>query len=192
MEFVYSKANLVPIFHITHQRPAFDVLDKKANILVEYREDSRKYKVGNLMEEPVPEEYIILDSEENINLAAKKLMEFRPLPDRDHPAAVIFREDFDQAHTWLEWYRIDHQGRARAFANADPAQIPENEGERFNETSHYLVYFSPVSAIKAVKEYLDDTIKTIKADMKKMEDEFERASNFYKPLIDKIINAQKF
>ena len=196
--FVTTKTALDPVFIVKGGKPYFYVYSENDNRYVEHRTDDNRYKFGEVYKEGEydmeEEEFIPLITDNDIKRAASKLLDLRPKADSEHPAAVIIRENNSSKKehcTYLEWYKVSYKGTIKFFANSDPTKVPETEGTAIGYGNNNEVYFSPITAIKAVKKSLEGIITKMIVQANEREKaeqaEIERA----KPLINQILKAQE-
>lgn len=79
----------------------------------------------------------------------------------------------------------------KLFSNAEPINITDKEdGDVYNGTKTEI-YFSPISAITAVKNYLENVCNDITSEAADREAKEQQDILRAKPFIDKINNAQE-
>jgi hypothetical protein len=196
--FISTKTTLVPVFIVKSGKPYFHVYSETDNRYVEHHNDDNRYKFGEIYKEDEyqmdAEYFISLITDDDIKRAASQLLGLRPKADSEHPAAVIIRENHSarKEHcTHLEWQKVSYKGTFQFFANADPTKVPETEGTVIDATKNYEVYFSPISAIKAVKTSLEGIIKQMVAQAIERENAEKAEIETAKPIISKILKAQE-
>ena len=193
--FVSSTATLVPCVTFTKKHEirfhVYSTTDKK---FVEYVGDMY-YQKGELLKDndaptTVPlfltDDYLTAD--EAIRQAAKELLKSRPEPFGDSVAAVMLR---DRDTTFIHWYRVSNKGTIKLFANADPVDsiINKEDGDIYANTTE--IFFSPISAINAVKNYLENVCNDILREAAEREAKEQSDILHAKSFIDKIKKAQE-
>lgn len=196
--FISTKTTLVPVFTVKSGKPYFHVYSEIDDRYVEHLTDDNHYKFGEIYNEHEyqmdDEDFIMLITDDDIKRAASKLLDLRPKADSEHPAAVIIREhnSFRKEHcTDLEWQKVSYKGTFQLFANADPTKVPETEGTAIGASKNYEVYFSPITAIKAVKTSLEGVIKQMVAKATERENAEKAEIEKAKTIISQIIKAQE-
>jgi hypothetical protein len=188
--FVSSTATLVPCVTFTKNHEIrFHVYSTTDSKFVEYVGDMY-YQKGELLKDndaptTVP---LFLTNEEAVRQAAKELLKSRPEPYGDDVAAVMLR---DRDTTFIHWYRVSNKGTIKLFANADPVDsiINKEDGDIYANTTE--IYFSPISAINAVKNYLENVCNDILREAAEREAKEQRDILHAKSFIDKINKAQE-
>ena len=196
--FISTKTTLVPVFTVKSGNPYFHVYSEIDNRYVEHLTDDNRYKFGEIYNEHEyqmdEEDFISLITDDDIKRAASKLLDLRPKADSEHPAAVIIRENnrSSKEHcTNLEWHKVSYKGTFQFFANADSTKVPETEGTAIGSAENYEVYFSPITAIKAVKTSLEGIIKQMVAQATERENAEKAEIEKAKPILSKILKAQE-
>ena len=190
--FVSSKATLVPCVTFNNfEIIRFYVVSTTDNKFVEFNGD-KHYKKGEFIEDNAAPTQVplLLTDDETVRQAAKELLKYRPEPVGDDVAAVMLR---DQDTTGIHWYRVSNKGMLKLFANADPIDITDMEdGDVFVfNNCKTEIFFSPISAINTVKNYLENVFNDILREA--AEREAKEASDILqaKSFIDKIKKAQE-
>ena len=188
--FVKSTSKLVPC--VTFNRTGdlnfyvFSTTDEK---FVEFNGD-KYYKKGEFLNDNdrpaiAP---LLLTVDETVRQAAKELLRSRPEPFGDDVAAVMLR---DRDTTFIHWFRVSNKGMLKLFANADPIDILDQEdGDTYNGTNTEI-FFSPISAVTSVKNYLENVCNDIIREAAEREAKESRDILNAKPFIDKIKKAQE-
>lgn len=150
----------------------------------------KRYKKGECYEgnDAPTETPIFLTDDDAVRQAAKELLKSRPEPFGDEVASVMLR---DQDTTYIHWYRVTNKGMLKLFSNADPIDITNMEdGDVYNK-GKTEIFFSPISAINTVKNYLENVCNDIIAEA--IEREAKEASEILnaKSFIEKINKAQE-
>lgn len=188
--FVSSKSTIVPCVTFSKNGEisfhAFSITDDK---FVEFKGD-KYYKKGEVQSDTdasvnVP---LLLTDDEAVRQAAKELLKSRPEPFGHEVAAVMLR---DNDSTGIHWYSVTNKGTLKLFGNSDPIDITDKEdGDNYNGTKTQI-FFSPISAITAVKNYIKNICQGIIAEA--AEREAKEASDILKAqsFIEKIHKAQE-
>ena len=137
-----------------------------------------------------------LTEDEAVRQAAKELLKSRPEPFGDDVAAVML---LDAESTFIHWHRVSNKGTIKLFSNADPIDITDMEdGDVYDGTKTHVysgnkmqIFFSPISAINTVKNYLENVCNDILTEA--VEREAKEASDILnaQSFIDKIKKAQE-
>ena len=188
--FVSSKSTLVPC--VTFSKTGdiyFYVYSTTDEKFVEFNGDKYCKKGEFLKDNDKPANVpLILNDDEDVRKAAKELLKSRPEPFGDEVAAVMLR---DTDSTFINWYIVNNKGMLKPFNNADPIDITDKEdGDNYNGTKTQI-FFSPITAINTVKNYLENVCNDIIAEA--VERENKEASDILKAqsFIDKIKKAQE-
>lgn len=190
--FVSSKATLVPcvtftlIGNINIRFHVYSTTDEK---FVEFNGD-KHYKKGEFIEDiAAPTQVPLLLTDDNtVRQAAKELLKYRPELVGDDVAAVMLR---DEDTTCIHWYLVSNKGMLKLFANADPIDITDMEdGDAFNNDKTEI-FFSPISAISTVKNYLENVCNDILREAAEREAKEQQDIIQAKSFIDKIKKAQE-
>jgi hypothetical protein len=193
--FVSSKATLVPCVTFTLiGNIRFHVYSTTDEKFVEFNGDmhykNMHYKKGEFIEDiAAPTQVPLLLTDDNtVRQAAKELLKYRPEPVGDDVAAVMLR---DEDTTCIHWYRVSNKGMLKLFANADPIDITNMEdGDVFNNCKTEI-FFSPISAINTVKNYLENVCNDILREAAEREAKEQQDIIQAKSFIDKIQKAQE-
>ena len=191
--FVRSTTKLVPCVTFNNvSRIQFHVYSTEDKKFVEYHDadtNYKHYKKGECLEtnDAPTQSPIYLTDDKAVRQSAKELLKYRPEPFDDEVAAVMLR---DQLSTNIDWYRISNKGMLKQFANADPIDITDMEDGDVFDNSKTEIFFSPISAISTVKNYLENVCNDILREA--AEREAKEASDILKAksFIDKIKKAQ--
>lgn len=187
--FVSSTSTLVPC--ITVNPVKFHVYSETDNKFVEYI-DNRYYKKGEcLNDDDAPLGLgtpIYLTDDESVRQAAKELLKSRPEPFGDDVAAVMLR---DRDMPFINWYPVSNKGTLKLFANADPIDITDKEDGDIYNGAKTEIYFSPISAINAVKNYIENVCNDITREAAAREAKEQQDILQAKSFIDKIKKAQE-
>ena len=188
--FVSSTSKLIPCVTFTRVSGIqFHVYSEDDKKFVEYIGD-KHYKKGECYEgDDAPmEEPIFLKDDEAVRQAAKELLKSRPEPFGDEVASVMLR---DQDTTYIHWYRVTNKGMLKLFSNADPIDITNMEDGDIYNNGKTEIFFSPISAINTVKNYLENVCNDIISEA--VEREAKEASDILnaKSFIEKINKAQE-
>lgn len=188
--FVSSTSKLIPCVTFSHDgNISFHVFSSTDDKFVEFHGD-KFYKKGEFHsdnDKPVNVPLFLTD-EETVRQAAKEFLRSRPVPFGHEVAAVMLR---DKGATSIHWYSVSNKGTIKLFGNADPIDITNlEEGETYSGTKTQ-VFFSPISAINAVKDYLVEVCNSIISEA--IEREAKEASEILnaKSFIEKIKKAQE-
>lgn len=188
--FVSSKATLVPCVTFTLiGNIRFHVVSTTDNKFVKFNGD-KHYKKGEFIEDnAAPTQVPLLLTDDNtVRQAAKELLKYRPEPVGDDVAAVMLR---DEDTTGIHWYSVSNKGMLKLFANADPIDITDMEdGDVFNNDKTEI-FFSPISAINTVKNYLENVCNDILREAAEREAKEQQDILQAKSFIDKIQKAQE-
>jgi len=188
--FVSSTSTLVTCVTFTKvsgiQFHVYSTTDEK---FVEYIGD-KFHKKGEFLEgDDAPTNVpLFLTDDNTVRQAAKELLKFRPEPYGDDVAAVM-RRDHDSPY--IHWYSVSNKGTIKLFANADPIDITDKEDGDLYEGTKTEIYFSPISAINAVKNYLENVCNDILREAAEREAKEQRDILHAKAFIDKIKKAQE-
>lgn len=193
--FVSSTSNLVPCVTFTKvsgiQFHVYSTTDKK---FVEYIGD-KFHKKGEFLEgddAPINVPLFLTDDfltgVEAIRQAAKELLKSRPEPYGDNVAAVMLR---DHDSPYIHWFGVSNKGTIKLFANADPIDITDKEDGDLYDGTKTEIYFSPISAINAVKNYIENVCNDILREAAEREAKEQREILNAKSFIDKIKKAQE-
>lgn len=188
--FVSSTSSLVPCVTVARNHDIrFHIYSTTDNKFVEYIGDMY-YQKGELLKDndaPTPSPIFLTDGE-NVRQAAKELLRSRPEPFGDDVAAVMLR---NRDTTGIIWYRVNNKGMLKLFSNAEPINITDKtEGDVYDGTSAEI-YFSPISAINAVKNYLENVCNDIIREAAEREAKESQDIRLAKSFIDKIKKAQE-
>lgn len=188
--FVSSTSTLVPCVTFTRNSDIrFHIYSTTDEKFVEFGDD-RHYKKGEFLDDNdaptiVP---LFLTDDNTVRQAAKELLKSRPEPFGDDVAAVMLR---NRDTTGIIWYRVNNKGMLKLFSNADPINITDKtEGDVYDGTSAEI-YFSPISAITAVKNYLENVCNDIIREAADRDAKEQQDILRAKPFIDKIKKAQE-
>ena len=162
--FVSSKSNLVPCYTVSSTGDImFHVFSTTDEKFVEFKGD-KYYKKGEFLKDndrPAIAALLLNDDDEAVRKAAKDLLRSRPEPFGHEVAAVMLR---DTDSTGIHWYRVTNKGTLKLFGNADPIDITDKEdGDNYNGTKTQI-FFSPITAINTVKNYLENVCNDIIAE----------------------------
>lgn len=188
--FVSSKSTLVPCVTFNHLGNIFfHVYSTTDEKFVEFKGD-KHYKKGEFIEDneapaKVP---LFLTDDETVRQAAKELLKYRPEPVGNDVAAVMLR---DSDTTDIHWYRVSNKGMLKLFANADPIDITNMEDGDVFDNCKTEIYFSPISAISTVKNYLENVCNDILREAAEREAKEQQEIRQAKSFIDKIKKAQE-
>lgn len=188
--FVSSTSSLVPCVTFTKvsgiQFHVYSTTDEK---FVEFIGD-KHYKKGECYEgDDAPTNApLFLTDDNTVRQAAKELLKSRPEPFGDDVAAVMLR---DCDTTFIHWYRVSNKGKIKLFANEDPVDsiINKEDGDIYAKTTE--IFFSPISAINAVKNYLENVCNDILREAAEREAKEQKDILNAKSFIDKIKKAQE-
>lgn len=188
--FVSSISTLVPCVTVTRNHDIrFHIYSTTDNKFVEYIGDEY-YKKGEFLKDS-DSPYIaplFLTDDNTVRQAAKELLRSRPEPFGDNVAAVMLR---NSDTTDIIWYRVNNKGMLKLFSNAEPINITDKtEGDVYDGTSTEI-YFSPISAINAVKNYLENVCNDITSEAADREAKESQDIRQAKSFIDKIKKAQE-
>ena len=187
--FVSSKSTLVPCVTFKGGDIMFYVYSTTDEKFVEFKGD-KYYKKGEFLKDNdrpsiVP---LILNDDEDVRKAAKELLRSRPEPFGHEVAAVMLR---DTDSTGIHWYSVTNKGTLKLFGNADPIDITDKEdGDNYNGTKTQI-FFSPITAINTVKNYLENVCNDIIAEAVDRENKEQQDILNAKSFIDKIKKAQE-
>lgn len=187
--FVSSTSKLVPCVTFKGGEIRFHVYSTTDEKFVEFHGD-KYYKKGEFHNDgdaptTVP---LFLTDDETVRQAAKELMKSRPEPFGSEVAAVMLR---DEGSTGIHWYRVSNKGTIKLFGNADPIGITEMEdGDTYSGTKTQI-FFSPISAINAVKNYIENVCNDITSEAAAREAKEQQDILNAKSFIDKIKKAQE-
>lgn len=188
--FVSSITKLVPCATESQVHGIlFRIASTDDNLFVEEKGD-KYYKKGELISDTYvnTQSPIFLTDDKSVRQAAKELLNSRPTPSGEDVAAVMIR---DQNSAYISWYRVSNKGAIKLFANADPIDITGMEDGDVFTSGNREIYFSPITAINAVKKFLESAIDDIHREASEREEkeasEIRRAKSF----IDKLKKAQK-
>ena len=186
--FVSSTATLVPC--VTFSRDIrFHVFSATDSKFVEFIGDKYNKKGEFLKDNDAPtNDPIFLTDDEVVRQAAKELMKYRPEPFGDDVAAVMLR---DTDSPFIHWYRVSKKGTIKLFANADPIDITDKEDGDVYDGTKTEIYFSPISAINAVKNYIENVCNDITSEAAAREAKEQQEILNAKSFIDKIKKAQE-
>lgn len=193
--FVSSTSTLVPCVTFTKvsgiQFHVYSTTDQK---FVEYIGD-KFHKKGEFLEgddAPTTVPFFLTDdyltADEAVRQAAKELLKFRPEPYGDDVAAVMLR---DHDSPYIHWYSVSNKGTLKLFANADPIDITDKEDGDIYEGTKTEIYISPISAINAVKNYIENVCNDILREAAAREAKEQQEILNAKSFIDKIKKAQE-
>ena len=188
--FVSSTSTLVPCVTFNNLGNIFfHVFSTEDNKFVEYIGDKYYTKGEFHKDSDAPTQSpIFLTDDNTVRQAAKELLKFRPEPFGDDVAAVMLR---NRDTTGIIWYRVNNKGMLKLFSNADPINITDKtEGDVYDGTSAEI-YFSPISAINAVKNYIENVCNDIIREAADREAKEQRDILHAKSFIDKIKKAQE-
>lgn len=188
--FVSSKATLIPCVTFTLVgNIRFQIVSTTDNKFVEFNGD-KHYKKGEFIEDnAVPiNAFTMLTDDETVRQAAKELLKYRPEPVGTDVAAVMLR---DQDTTNIHWYRVSNKGMLKLFANADPIDITDMEDGDVFDNCKTEIFFSPISAINTVKNYLENVCNDILREAAEREAKEASCILQAKSFIDKIKKAQE-
>ena len=149
----------------------------------------KHYQKGECYEgDDVPTESpILLTNDEAVRQAAKELLKSRPEPYGDGVAAVMLR---DRDTTFINWYSVSNKGTIKLFYD-HPIDITDKEDGDFYNGTKTEIYFSPISAINAVKNYLENVCNDILREAAEREAKEQKDILNAKSFIDKIKKAQE-
>lgn len=187
--FVSSTSTLVPCVTFKGGEIRFHVYSTTDEKFVEFHGD-KYYKKGEFHNDgdaptTVP---LFLTDDETVRQAAKELMKSRPEPFGSEVAAVMLR---DEGSTGIHWYRVSNKGTLKLFGNADPIGITEMEdGDTYSGTKTQI-FFSPISAIDTVKNFLENVCNDIITEAVEREAKEQQEILYAKSFIDKIKKAQE-
>lgn len=187
--FVSSKSKLVPCVTSKGGDVMFHVFSTTDEKFVEFNGD-KYYKKGEFIKDDDSPSIapLLLNDDEDVRQAAKELLKSRPKPFGDDVAAVMLR---DTDSTFINWYRVTNKGQIKPFSNADPIDITDKEdGDNYNGTKTQI-FFSPISAINTVKNYLENVCNDIINEAVERENKENQDILNAKPFIDKIHKAQE-
>lgn len=187
--FVSSKSTLVPCVTFNNVGKTFHVFSTEDNKFVEFHGD-KYYKKGECLEDndAPTQSPIFLTDDETVRQAAKELLKSRPEPVGNDVAAVMLR---DSDTTDIHWYRVSNKGMLKLFANADPIDITNMEDGDVFDNCKTEIYFSPISAIITVKNYLENVCNDILREAAEREAKEHKDILRAKSFIDKIKKAQE-
>jgi hypothetical protein len=190
---ISSKAKLVPVMTSTSTRlyPYFRVYSETDRLYVAHTESDPDGNFGSCKYSDPDEQRIKLTNSDNIKKAARKLLEVRPKATASYPVSVIFLKSDSVDCTEIKWVPVDIKGNAMPFDGMDSFPIPQTEGESYCKNSVYKVYYSPVSAINTVVDYLTNCIGRMVELAKQTEDQEALDIATAKPLLERIIKAQE-
>ncbi len=185
--FVSSKSKIVPCATVSQVHGLlFNIVSIDDNKFVGETGD----KKGELIKDSdiSSKSPIYLTDDESVLHAAKELLKTRPEPYGEDVAAVMTR---DQNSAYISWYRVSNKGSVKLFANADPIDITGMKDGDVIPNSTRVIYISPIAAITAVKNYLENVCNDIRREASEREEqeasEIRRAQSF----IDMIKKAQE-
>jgi hypothetical protein len=188
--FVKSTAKLVPCVSFSHTGDIFfyvySTTDEK---YVEFKGDkyNKKGEILSVNDSPAITPLFLTD-EKDVRKAAKELLKLRPEPFGSEVAAVMLR---DEGSTGIHWYRISNKGTLKLFGNADPIDITNMEdGETYSGTKTQI-FFSPITAIRTVRDYLVEVCNGIIAEAVERETKEQQEILNAKSFIDKLHKAQE-
>lgn len=188
--FVSSTSSLVPCVTFTKvsgiQFHVYSTTDEK---FVNYIGD-KFHKKGEFLEgDDAPTSVpLFLTDDNTVRQAAKELLKFRPEPYGDDVAAVMLR---DHDSPYIHWYSVSNKGTLKLFANADPIDITDKEDGDIYEGTKTEIYISPISAINAVKNYIENVCNDITSEAAAREAKEQQEILNAKSFIDKIKKAQE-
>ncbi|WP_405325537.1 hypothetical protein [Fibrobacter sp.] len=188
--FVKSTATLVPCVTVSHSGDImFHVFSSSDDKFVEFHGD-KYYKKGEFHSDNdkptnVP---LFLTDDEDIRKVAKEFMRSRPEPFGRDVAAVMLR---DKGTTNIHWFSVSNKGTIKLFGNADPIDITNmEEGETYSGTKTQI-FFSPITAIRTVRDYLVGVCNEIIAESTEREAKEQQEILNAKSFIDKLHQAQE-
>lgn len=188
--FVSSKSTLVPCVTFNHiGNIRFHVYSTTDEKFVEFTGD-KHYKKGECLEDndAPTQSPIFLTDDETVRQAAMELLKYRPEPVGADVAAVMLR---DSDTTYINWYRVSNKGMLKLFANADPIDITDMEDGDVFDNCKTEIFFSPISAINTVKNYLENVCNDILREAAEREAKEASCILQAKSFIDKIKKAQE-
>lgn len=187
--FVSSNSMLAPCVTFNNLgNIRFHVFSTTDNKFVEYI-GNKAYKKGEFLatKDAPSNAFIFLTDDNTVRQAAKELLKYRPLVG-DDGAAVMLR---DQDSTNIHWYRVSNKGMIKFFSNADPIDITDMEDGDVFDNSKTEIFFSPISAINAVKNYIENVCNDIISEAAEHEAKEQQEILNAKSFIDKIKKAQE-
>lgn len=188
--FVSSKSKLVPCATLSKVHGIlFRIASTDDNLFVEEKGD-KYYKKGELISDNYVDTHspIYLTDDESVRQAAKELLNSRPQPYGEDVAAVMIR---DQNSAYISWYRVSNKGAVKLFANADPIDITGmKDGDVFT-SGNREIFFSPISAIATVKNFLENVCNDIRREASEREEQEASEIRRAKSFIDMIKKAQE-
>lgn len=188
--FVKATSKLVPCVAFSHTGDIFFyVYSTNDEKFVEFKGDKYHKKgeclSGNDSPDIAP---LYLTDDETVRQAAKELLKLRPEPFGSEVAAVMLR---DEGSTGIHWYRVSNKGTIKLFGNADPIDITNLEdGDTYSGTKTQI-FFSPISAINTVKNFLENVCNDIITEAVERETKEQQDILNAKSFIDKIKKAQE-
>jgi hypothetical protein len=189
---ISSKAKLIPVLSFMTGLPYFHIYSVTDRRFVEHSKTEKNSAFGEIyregrynMDKAV---FINLTNDANLKKAAQKLITLRPKATEEYPASILLWNDRTRE---IEWRKVSKEGKFTLFNGADDDDVPETEGVKIESSSDYVVYFSPLTAIKDAQDAFDADIKEMLGAAKEREDEARAVLKKAKPLIDKIIKAQE-
>ena len=187
--FVSSTSTLVPCVTFKGGDIHFHVYSTTDEKFVEFIGDKYNKKGEFLQKIDAPTEVpLFLTDDDTVRQAAKKLLKSRPELFGDNVAAVMLR---DQDSPFIHWYRVSNKGTIKLFANADPIDITDKEDGDIYEGTKTEIYISPISAINAVKNYIENVCNDILHEAAAREAKEQQEILNAKSFIDKIKKAQE-
>lgn len=188
--FVKSTAKLIPCVSISHTGDIFfyvySTTDEK---FVEFKGDkyNKKGEILSVNDSPAITPLFLTD-DDTVRQAAKELLKLRPEPFGSEVAAVMLR---DKGSTNIHWFSVSNKGTIKLFGNADPIDITNmEEGDTYSGTKTQI-FFSPITAITTVKDYLVGVCNEIIAEATERENKEQQDILNAKSFIDKIHKAQE-
>ena len=97
----------------------------------------------------------------------------------------------DHDSPYIHWYSVSNKGTLKLFANADPIDITDKEDGDIYEGTKTEIYISPISAINAVKNYIENVCNDIISEAAEREAKEQQEILNAKSFIDKIKKAQE-